>query len=378
MIRYTERTFLGKEKKYVLDVIENNKSMSGDGEYTKKCSALLEDRFKSPRVLLTTSGTHALDMSALLLNINEGDEVIMPSFTFSSTATAFATRGAKIKFVDVEPRTLNINPDLIEAAITEKTKAIVPMHYAGVCCDMDKIMSIALKHNLMVIEDAAQAMMSSYRGKSAGTFGTMGCFSFHETKNYTAGEGGAIFINDRSLVERAEIIREKGTNRTKLLRGEIDKYTWVDIGSSYLPSEINAAYLYAQLEELDMINSNRLLSWNLYHDKLQGLSNLGLIDLPFIPDGIEHNAHLYFIRAKDKNQRTKLISYMKENGVQGVFHYIPLHSSDAGTKYGEFIGEDVYTTRESERLIRLPMYYNLKHEDIIFITDVIKRFYNEI
>ena len=376
MINFNVPPYIGKEKEYVMQAIDNHK-ICGDGEFTKKCSAWLEERTGSPKVLLTTSCTHATEMAAILSDIQPGDEVIMPSYTFVSTADAFVLRGAKVVFVDIRPDTMNIDETLIEDAITEKTKAIVPVHYAGVACEMDTIMDIARRHNLIVIEDAAQGVMSTYKGKALGTIGDYGCYSFHETKNYSMGEGGALLIKNSDMIEPAEIIREKGTNRSKFFRGQIDKYTWVNAGSSYLPSEMNAAYLYAELEEADMINQNRLDSWNRYHDELKDLCDAGKIDFPVIPDGCEHNAHMFYFKAKDLDERTELISYLKENDVLAVFHYIPLHSAPAGRKFGRFNGEDKYTTKESERLIRLPMYYGLTSEDQSKVISLIHEFYKD-
>jgi dTDP-4-amino-4,6-dideoxygalactose transaminase len=375
MIYFNVPPFIGKEIDYVKMAIQENRKISGDGPFTKKCSQWIEERFNAHKVLLTTSCTHALEMAAILCDIKEGDEVIMPSFTFVSTADAFVMRGAKVVFVDVRPDTLNIDENLIEEAITEKTKAIVPVHYAGVACEMDKIMEIANKYNLYVIEDAAQGVMSTYKGKALGTIGDFGCYSFHETKNYSMGEGGAIVINNKDFFERAEIIREKGTNRSKFFRGQIDKYTWVDIGSSYLPSEINAAYLYAQLEEADKINNERLRIWNVYDERLKILKENGFIELPIIPNECVHNAHMFYIKVIGLEERTKLIDYLKENGILAVFHYIPLHSAPAGIKFGTFHGSDIYTTVESEKIIRLPLYYGLSNEDQQYIIEKIYAFF---
>lgn len=372
MLDFNVPPYVGKEKEYISKAIENKK-ICGDGEFTKKCNKWLEDKTKS-HVLLTTSCSSSLDMSAILANIEPGDEVIMPAFTFVSTADAFALRGAKIVFVDIRPDTMNIDEKLIEDAITEKTKAIVPVHYAGVACEMDTIMDIAKKHNLLVIEDAAQGVMSEYKGKALGTIGDYGCYSFHETKNYSMGEGGAIVIKDYNNYERAEIVREKGTDRSRFFRGQVDKYTWVEAGSSFLPSDINAAYLYAQLEEADKINNNRLHSWNLYYENLK---NVKEIELPYIPKECKHNAHMFYIKTKDMKERTELIKFLKENEILSVFHYIPLHTAPAGIKYGRFNGEDKYTTKESERLLRLPMYYGLKEEDVLKVCTKIKEFYNK-
>ncbi len=375
MIHFNIPPYVGKEKDYIQQAIENHK-ICGDGDFTKKCNQWLEEKTGIKKALLTTSCTHATEMAAILLNIQEGDEVIMPAYTFVSTADAFVMRGAKVVFVDIRPDTMNMDENLIEAAITEKTKAIVPVHYAGVSCEMDKIMELAETYHLAVVEDAAQGMMASYKGKALGTIGDFGCFSFHETKNYSMGEGGALLIRDEKYIEDAEIIREKGTNRSKFFRGQIDKYTWVNCGSSYLPSDINAAYLYAQLECADKINENRLELWNQYYKALQPLQSIGKIELPTIPDGCVHNAHMFYMKAKDIEERTRLIQYLKENQILAVFHYIPLHTAPAGIKYGRFSGEDNYTTRESERLLRLPMYYGLQQGEIDYIISKILTFYN--
>lgn len=373
MIKFNVPTYVGKEEKYISQAIKNLK-ICGDGEFTKKCNKWFLEKTGS-KTLLTTSCTHALEMAALLSNIQPGDEVIMPSFTFVSTADAFVLRGATVVFVDIRPDTMNIDEKLIESAITKKTKAIVPVHYAGVGCEMDKIMEIAKKYNLVVIEDAAQGVMSTYKGQALGTIGDYGCYSFHETKNYSMGEGGAILVKNSNSYEEAEIIREKGTNRSRFLRGQIDKYSWVAAGSSYLPSDINAAYLYAQLEMADEINLDRLRSWKLYFEKLSELKEKGYIELPYIPKECEHNAHMFYIKVKDLEERTNLINYLKNNEIQTVFHYVPLHSSIAGLKYGRFNGEDKYTTKESDRLLRLPMYYGLKLSDIDKVCKYIKKFY---
>ena len=374
MISFNVPPYCGNEKDYVAKAIDNHK-ICGDGEFTMKCSNWIEEKTGTEKALLTTSCTHATEMAALLCDIQPGDEIIMPSYTFVSTADAFVLRGAKIVFVDIRPDTMNIDETKIEAAITKKTKAIVPVHYAGVACEMDAIMDIARRHNLMVIEDAAQAVMSTYKGKALGTIGDYGCYSFHETKNYSMGEGGALLIKNADMIEAAEVLREKGTNRSKFFRGQIDKYTWVNYGSSYLPSELNAAYLWAELEMADEINEDRLQSWNHYYNGLQDLAEKGNIELPVIPEGCVHNAHMFYIKAKDLEERTRLIAYMKENGIGCVFHYIPLHSAPAGRKFGRFHGEDQYTTKESERLMRLPMYYGLKPEDVEKVIETIKNFY---
>lgn len=374
MINFNVPPFTGNEMKYIKECVENQK-ICGDGAYTKKCNAWMEEKFGAKKCLLTTSCTHATEMTALLAGIKEGDEVIMPSYTFVSTADAFVLRGAKVVFVDIRPDTMNIDETKIEAAITEKTKAIVPVHYAGVACEMDTILDIAKRHNLLVIEDAAQGVMSKYKGKALGTIGDFGCYSFHETKNYSMGEGGALLIRDDKYIEEAEIIREKGTDRSKFFRGQVDKYTWVSAGSSYLPSDMNAAYLYAQLEMADEINQARLEIWDTYYKGLKPLADAGKIELPVIPEGCTHNAHMFYIKAKDITERTALISFLKENEILSVFHYIPLHTSPAGKKLGRFSGEDVYTTKESERLTRLPLYYGLTKEQNLYIIDKIKEFY---
>ncbi len=374
MISFNKPPYVGEEIKYIEEAVKAQK-ICGDGQFTKKCNKWFEDKTGAAKVLLTTSCTHATELAALLLDIQPGDEVIMPAYTFVSTADAFVLRGATAVFVDINPKTMNIDENLIEDAITEKTKAIVPVHYAGVSCEMDKIMEIAEKHNLYVVEDAAQGVMSTYKGKALGTIGDYGCYSFHETKNYSMGEGGALLIRDGKNAELAEIIREKGTNRSKFFRGQIDKYTWVEAGSSYLPSDMNAAYLWAQLQKADEINENRLQSWNRYYEGLKDLKEAGKIELPYVPEYCEHNAHMFYIKAKDLEERSALISYLKENGVTAVFHYIPLHTAPAGKEYGRFHGEDKYTTKESERIIRLPMYYKLDEQDAKKVMDLIHTFY---
>ena len=374
MIRFNVPPFTGKEMDYIKKAVENQK-ICGDGEFTKKCNEWLENKTGTTKALLTTSCTHATEMAAILSNIKPGDEVIMPSYTFVSTADAFVLRGAKAVFVDVRPDTMNIDENLIEDAITEKTKAIVPVHYAGVSCEMDKIMEIANNHNLLVIEDAAQGIMSEYKGKALGTFGDYGCFSFHETKNFSMGEGGALLIRDKDNIEHAEIVREKGTNRAKFFRGQIDKYTWVDAGSSYLPSELNAAYLYAQLELANEITADRMHTWNMYFDAFEELENKERIERPFVPADCKHNAHMFYLKCKDLEERSTFIKFLGENGILAVFHYIPLHSAPAGKLFGRFNGEDVYTTKESERLVRLPLYYGLKEEEVEYIIGKVKEFY---
>lgn len=374
MIHFNIPPVVGDELKYIEVAIKNHK-ICGDGEFTKKCSRWIEETTHTAKALLTTSCTHSLELAAILANIKEGDEVIMPSYTFVSTADAFVLRGAKIIFVDIRPDTMNIDERLIEEAVTEKTKAIVPVHYAGVGCNMDKICDIAEKYNLFVIEDAAQGVHAYYKNKALGAIGDYGCFSFHETKNYSMGEGGALLIKNHRNAVRAEIIREKGTNRSQFFRGQVDKYTWMDLGSSYLPSELNAAYLWAQLSVEEKIYNNRMESWNQYWSGLQVLKEAGKIELQTIPEECRHNAHMFYIKAKDLDERTRLITYLKEQGIQAVFHYIPLHTAPAGKKYGEFRGEDIYTTKESERLLRLPLYYGMDSSDIKYIVDKIKHFY---
>lgn len=377
MINFNVPPHVGTEEKYIKEAI-GNKKICGDGYFTKKCNEWLENKTHSLKALLTTSCTHALEMAALLADIKAGDEVIMPSYTFVSTADAFVLRGAKIVFVDIRPDTMNIDETLIESAITDRTKAVAPVHYAGVGCNMDVILDIAEEYKLKVIEDAAQGVMSTYRERPLGTIGDYGCFSFHETKNYSMGEGGALLIKDKSNIERAEIIREKGTNRSKFFRGEIDKYTWVDAGSSYLPSELNAAYLWAQLLEADTIYNNRMESWNCYYEGLQELSRKGYIELPIVPKECKHNAHMFYIKTKNLEERTRLAAYLREHEIVASFHYIPLHSAPAGRKYGRFVGEDRYTTRESERLIRLPLYYNLTKDDLFKVISCIEDFYKTV
>ena len=376
MINFNVPPCTGNEMKYIEQAIASHK-ICGDGSFTKKCNAWFEQRFDAKKVLLTTSGSSALDMAALLCGLEPGDEVILPSFTFSSTANSFVLAGAKLVFVDIRPDTMNIDETLIERAITEKTKVICVMHYAGVACEMDTIMDIARRHKLLVVEDAAQGVMSSYKGKALGTIGDLGCYSFHETKNYSMGEGGAIVINNPDYIEQAEILREKGTNRAKFFRGQVDKYTWVDFGDSYLPSELNAAYLWAQLEMADEINNDRLHSWHEYDAAFKPLESAGKLGLPAIPDGCVHNAHMYYIKCKDLAERTALISFLKERDILAVFHYVPLHSAPAGERFGRFDGEDRYTTAESDRLLRLPMYYGLTAEDRGRVIAAVKEFFGE-
>ena len=377
MINFNVPPYVGNELTYIKEAVDSYK-ICGDGQFTKKCNAWLEEKFNAQKALLTTSGSTALDMALLLCDLKPGDEVILPSYTFSSTANAPVLAGAKLVFVDIRPDTMNIDENKIEAAITKKTKVIIAVHYAGVSCEMDTILDIARRHNLMVIEDAAQGVMSTYKGKALGTMGDFGCYSFHETKNYSMGEGGALVINNPAYNEKAEILREKGTNRAKFFRGQVDKYTWVDFGDSYLPSELNAAYLWAQLEVADEINDNRLATWNAYYEAFKPLEEKGYIELPTIPVGCVHNAHMFYIKLKDLEARTDFIEALKKDGVNCVFHYIPLHSAPAGHKFGRFDGEDEYTTKESERLVRLPLYYNLTLEDREHVIDSVKKYFENI
>ena len=377
MISFNVPPYVGNELTYIKEAVDSYK-ICGDGQFTKKCNAWLEEKFNAQKALLTTSGSTALDMALLLCDLKPGDEVILPSYTFSSTANAPVLAGAKLVFVDIRPDTMNIDEKKIEAAITKKTKVIIAVHYAGVSCEMDTILDIARRHNLMVIEDAAQGVMSTYKGKALGTMGDFGCYSFHETKNYSMGEGGALVINNPAYNEKAEILREKGTNRAKFFRGQVDKYTWVDFGDSYLPSELNAAYLWAQLEVADEINDNRLATWNAYYDAFKPLEEKGYIELPTIPVGCVHNAHMFYIKLKDLEARTDFIEALKKDGVNCVFHYIPLHSAPAGHKFGRFDGEDKYTTKESERLVRLPLYYSLTLEDREHVIDSVKKYFENI
>lgn len=359
---------------FIEQAIHNHK-ICGDGPFTKQCNAWLENRFSAQKALLTTSGTTALDMALLLCDLKPGDEVILPSYTFSSTATAPVLAGANLVFVDIRPDTMNMDEKLVEDAITERTRAIAPVHYAGVGCEMDTIMDIAKRHHLMVIEDAAQGIMASYKGKPLGTFGEFGCFSFHETKNFSMGEGGALLIRDEADILRAEIFREKGTDRSQYFRGQVDKYRWQDFGSSYLPSDMNAAYLYAQLELAEEITKARMDRWEEYREMLSPLAEAGRIELPYIPEECTHNAHMFYIKTKDMEERSRLIAFLKEKEILSVFHYVPLHSAPAGQKYGRFHGEDRYTTKESERILRLPMFYKLTADQVAYIADQVKAFY---
>ncbi len=373
-IRFNVSPYTGKEAEHIDRVIRSGK-LCGDGEYTKKCDQWIEERTGTAGAYLTTSCTQALEMAALLAQIQPGDEVILPSFTFVSTANAFVLRGAKLVFVDIRPDTNNIDEKLIEEAITDKTRAIVPVHYAGVGCEMDTIMDIAERHGLLVIEDAAQGVMASYKGKALGSIGDYGCFSFHETKNYSMGEGGAILIRDPEKTDLAEIVREKGTDRSRFLRGQVDKYSWVSVGSSYLPSELNAAYLWPQLEMAEEINNSRLACWNRYYEELEPLQKEGRIELPVIPEECSHNAHMFYLKTADIEERSALIAHLREEGIAAVFHYVPLHSAKAGRTYGRFHGEDRHTTEISERLLRLPMYYGLTADDVDRVADSVRRFY---
>ena len=374
MIDFNVPPFTGKELDYIKEAIDARK-ISGDGKFTRMCSKWMEDRFQVKHTLLTTSCTHALEMAAFLAGIQPGDEVIMPAYTFVSTADAFVLQGAKLVFVDIRPETMNMDERLLEEAITERTKAIVPVHYAGVACAMDEIMSIAKKHHLVVIEDAAQGVDAYYKGIALGTIGDFGCYSFHETKNYSMGEGGAILFQGDEYREKAEILREKGTNRSKFFRGQIDKYTWVNYGSSYLPSDMNAAYLYAQLEIADEITRDRMRSYEYYQVGLKELADQGYISQPWVPEYAEHNAHMYYIKVESLEVRSRLIDYLHEKGIHSVFHYIPLHTAPAGIRFGRFSGEDRYTTAESERLLRLPMYYRLEEKDLEHVVKTIKSFF---
>lgn len=374
MIRFNKPAYIGKEIEYITDAVTSG-HLSGDNKYTKLCQQWLEQRCGCTKALITPSGTASLEMAAILAGIQPGDEVIMPSYTFVSTANAFLLRGAKIVFVDIRPDTLNIDENLIRAAISDKARAIVPVHYAGVSCAMDEINSLAREHELFVIEDAAQGLMSRYKNKALGTLGDFAAFSFHETKNYNSGEGGAIFVNHDDFIERSEIIREKGTNRSKFFRGEVDKYTWVDIGSSYLLSELGAAYLYAQLESADSINDNRMATWNRYYQALQPLADAGHITLPGIPDNCTHNAHLFYLLASSEKEQAELLAHLKSHEIGAVFHYIPLHSSPMGKNTCRFHGEDLYTTSLSKRIIRLPLYYNISTSDVENVIDSVNEFY---
>lgn len=362
MIHFNVPPFTGRELEYMRRAVENLQ-ISGDGPFTRRCAAWLQERFGAPRALLTTSGSSALDMAALLCGLKPGDEVILPSFTFSSTANAFVPSGARLVFVDIRPDTMNLDENLIEDAVTERTRVVVPVHYAGVACEMDAILDVARRHGLLVVEDAAQGVMSTYRGRALGTIGDFGCYSFHETKNFSMGEGGALVLNREGDTERAEILREKGTNRSQFFRGQVAKYNWVDYGDSFLPSDLNAAYLWAQLEQAEKITENRMRTWNAYHEAFRILRERGRAELPAVPEGCVHNAHMYWLKCASLEERTRFIRFMNEREINCVFHYVPLHSAPAGLKFGRFHGEDRYTTAESDRLVRLPMYYGMKEED---------------
>lgn len=374
MINFNVPPFTGKEFAYMQQAVEQEK-ICGDGPFTKKCSEWIEAQTGTAKCLLTTSCTHATELAALLADIRPGDEVILPSYTFVSTANAFVLRGATAVFVDIRPDTMNMDETLIEDAVTERTRAIAPVHYAGVGCEMDTIMDIAKRHHLMVIEDAAQGIMASYKGKPLGTFGEFGCFSFHETKNLSMGEGGALLIRDEDNISKAEIFREKGTDRSRFFRGQVDKYRWQDFGSSYLPSDMNAAYLYAQLEKAEEITRARLDRWEQYREMLTPLAEAGRIEIPYVPEGCVHNGHMFYIKTKDVEERSRLKAYLGEREILAVSHYEPLHSAPAGEKYGRFHGEDKYTTRESERILRLPMFYKLTADQTEYIAEQVKAFY---
>lgn len=374
MIDFNIPPYTGTEEKYIQEAIKSRK-LCGDGRFTKQCSQWMQENLDVRHALLTTSCTHALEMAAVLTGVGEGDEVIMPSYTFVSTANAFVQRGARIVFTDIRPDTMDLDERLLEEAITERTRVIVPVHYAGVACDMDVILDLARRYDLQVVEDAAQGLTARYKGRALGTIGDYGCLSFHETKNLTMGEGGALLFQREEALERAEIVREKGTDRSKFFRGQIDKYTWVDYGSSYLPSELNAAYLWGQFMECDRIQQDRMQTWEFYHRAFADLEQSGYLERPVIPSYAEHNAHMYYIKVADLKTRTRLISYLKERGIMAVFHYIPLHSSRAGQRFGRFFGEDRYTTRESERLIRLPLYYDIRPEDRERVVETVWDFF---
>ena len=376
MIDFNVPPYVGTEMDYVREAAEVNRKICGDGPFSRRCHAWMEERFGAEKVLLTTSGTAALEMAAVLCDLRPGDEVILPSFTFSSTATAFQAMGAELVFVDIRPDTMNLDERKVEAAITERTRVIVPVHYAGVACEMDEIIRIARRHGLLVVEDAAQGVMSTYRGRALGTIGTFGCYSFHETKNYSMGEGGALVINDPAYIQRAEIIHEKGTNRSLFRLGQVDKYTWVDRGSSSLQSALNAAYLWAQLERADQINDDRLATWRAYYDAFLPLAEAGRVELPTVPQGCVHNAHMFYLKVADLAERTAFIDHLKGRGVMAVFHYVPLHSSPAGLRYGRFSGADEFTTRESDRLVRLPLYYGLAEKDRETVGEAVLDFFS--
>ena len=375
MIPFNRPPVTGNEETFVLKAL-TSRSMSGDGFFSKKCQSWFEETLPASKTLLTPSCTAALELAALLIDIKPGDEIIMPSYTFVSTANAFVLRGARITFVDIRPDTMNIDEQLIEPAVSGNTRAIVPVHYAGVGCEMDRIMDIAKRHNLWVVEDAAQGMKSTYNGKALGTIGHLGAFSFHETKNYTSGgEGGLLIVNDDRFKEQAEIIREKGTNRSQFFRGMVDKYQWVDMGSSYLPSELQAAYLWGQLEQANEINNNRLAAWQRYYDALSPLQETGKIILPVLPETCTHNAHMFYLKTRNLEERQALLSHLRTHEVNAAFHYVPLHSSKAGKQFGRFEGKDRYTTQESERLIRLPIWFGMSNEDQRKVIGTVRDFF---
>lgn len=375
MIPFTRPTFTGNEERFVIESMRGG-SLSGDGPFSRLCHDWFKEMLQASAALLTPSCTHALEMAALLLDIKAGDEVIMPSFTFVSTANAFALRGATIVFIDVDPLTLNIDVELVEQAITARTRAIVPVHYAGMCCDMTALLSIAARYGLYVIEDAAQAMMSTYRGRPMGSLGHLAAFSFHATKNYTSGgEGGLLIVNDSRFAERAEILREKGTNRSQFFRGAVDKYSWVDIGSSYLLSDLQAAYLWGQLQQAKKINSQRLDAWDLYTKGLSELASSGRIICQSVPAEQNHNAHMFFVKTGSLAERAMLIEFLRAREIQAAFHYVPLHTSIAGRRFGRFSGADRYTTIESERLLRLPLWSGITAEEQEAVIEAIREFY---
>lgn len=376
-IPFNKPFIAGKELYYIAQAVMENNHTAGDGPFTKKCQAWLEERLNCRKVLLTHSCTAALEMSAILADIKSGDEVIMPSYTFVSTAISLVSRGGVPVFIDIRPDTLNINENLIEAAITSSTRAILPVHYAGVACEMDTIMDIAGRRNLLVIEDAAQGIMSTYKGRQLGTIGHLGACSFHETKNIISGEGGALLINDEKFIERAEIIREKGTNRSKFFRGQVDKYTWVDVGSSYLPSDIIAAFLYAQMENADKIIAKRNLIHSLYIEGLRSLAENGYIQLPFAHNDCCSNGHIFYIITRSLEERIELAQFLRERDVLAVFHYVPLHSSPAGKLYGRASGTLDVTERVSDCLLRLPLYHDMKDDDVHYVTENIRNFYKK-
>lgn len=375
-IPFNKFTLTNNEITYIQQAI-NSEKISGDGLFGRRCQKLLEKQLLANKVLLTSSGTAALEMAAILANIKQGDEVIMPSFTFVSTANAFVAKGASCVFVDIRPDTQNINEQLIEQAISEKTVAIVPVHYAGISCEMNAIIKLAEKYDLLVIEDAAHGLYAKYNDQSLGTIGDIACFSFHETKNYNCGEGGAIVINNKKLIERAEIIREKGTDRSKFFRGEVDKYSWQDIGSSYLMSELQAAFLFANLEQAKTIKNHRSSIWSLYFDSLLDLEQKSLINLPGVPQPCKHNGHIFYLKTQSEKIRDQLISYLKQHHIQAVFHYLPLHNTKMGERHGKFIGKDKHTLETSQRIIRLPLYSSMTKEETSYVIEIIMQFFQK-